>query len=293
VTVHLSLSTLPLPAAVWINSRVLVLPIKLPAPAIPLLEWLSVRWDLDVANVAADILVAATSGRHVLAQLTCYGLQPEQAARAPSADVLDLSVLDESARQLKLAASGLKTSMAQAAGLLILEHLQGKHLQSSTEPALPQPDGEQLKRDDASLSIWLPDGLSAKIGSLAEHHAITKSDVIRNAILLHTAGRIRFEEWTSEESWRPKRRASRDVLKAYIKGDIRFSPERPGAFVGGDGAPQPVVGRRTEFIRQHGKSELATRVFLPVWLKGRLEALAAEAGVPASEHARRVLSTVI
>jgi hypothetical protein len=54
-----------------------------------------------------------------------------------------------------------------------------------------------------------------------------------------------------------------------------------------------VVGRRTEFIRQHGKSELATRVFLPVWLKGRLEALAAAAGVPASEHARRVLSTVI
>ena len=293
MTVHLSLSTLPLPEAAWVNSSALVVPIKLPAEAPPLLEWLSDRWGLDVANIASDILVAATSGRYVLAQLTCYGLQPDQAPGAPGADVLNLSLLSESARQLKLAASRLRTNIAEAAGLLILEHLQGKRLQASAEPATPKLDSELLKRDDASLTIWLPEGLDARIGSLAEHHAMTKSDIIRNGLLLYAAGRIRFEEWTAEGSWRPKRKASRDVLQAYAEGDIRFSRERPRASVDGDGTPPPMPGRRTEFIRQHGKSEVATRVFLPAWLKGKLEALASEAGVPASEHGRRALSTLI
>lgn len=201
MTVHLSLSTLPLPEAGWTDSNVVVVPIELPTAARPLLEWLSDRWGLGVANVSSDILVAATSGRYVLAQLTCYGLQPEQAFGAPGADVLSLSLLSESARQLKLAASRLRTNVALAAGLLILEHLQGKCLPASTEPATPRLDSELLKRDDASLTIWLPEGLDARIGSLAEHHAMTKSDVVRNSLLLYAAGRIRFEEWTSEGSW--------------------------------------------------------------------------------------------
>lgn len=92
---------------------------------------------------------------------------------------------------------------------------------------------------------------------------------------------------------RPKRKASRDVSQAFIEGDIRFSRERPRASVDSDGLPQTLLGRRTAFIRQHGKSELATRLFLPAWLKGRLEVLAGEAGVPVSEHGRRVLSTLI
>lgn len=293
MSVHSPLSGLPRPGAPWTDSEVLVVPIELPAAAVPQIEWLSGRWSLEFASIASDILVAVTSGRYVLAQLTSHRLQPQQAPRVPGAEALSLSLLSESAHRLRLAAARLRTNTAAAGGMLILEHLQGQTLLPLTDPATAKLEGDLPLRDDASLTIWLPEGLHDRIDALAGHQELTKSDIIRNGLLLHAFGRTRFETWTSEGSWRPKRKASSDELQAYSAGEVRFSRERPPPSADGDAAPKPSPGRRADFIRQHGKSEAATRVFLPAWLKGKLEALAGLAGLPASEYGRRVLSTLI
>jgi len=297
MSVHSPLLGLPRPGAPWTDSKVLVVPIELPAAAVPQIEWLSGRWSLEFATIASDILVAATSGRYVLAQLTSHRLQPQQPPRVPGTEVLSLSLLSESAHRLRLAAARLRTNAAAAGGMLILGHLEGQRLLPLTDPVTAKLEGDLPMRDDASWTIWLPEGLHDKIDALASHQELTKSDVIRNGLLLHAVGRTQFERWTSEGSWRPKRKASRDELQAFRAGDVRFSRGRPPPSADGDAAtqpsPPPSPGRRADFIRQHGKSEMATRVFLPTWLKSRLEALAGQARLPASEYGRRVLSTLI
>ena len=143
------------------------------------------------------------------------------------------------------------------------------------------------------MTIWLPAAIGDKIDSLAAHCSLTKSDVIRNTLMLHVVGRIKYEEGTAEGSWRPKRKATQVESAAYKDGDILFSRAREQVSSVDNAASQKVSGRRSEFIREHGKSEAATRVFLPGWLKAQLELLATSAGVPVSEHSRRVLSTAI
>jgi hypothetical protein len=150
-----------------------------------------------------------------------------------------------------------------------------------------------MKKDDASLTVWLPAELQAKIDGLAEHYELTRSDIIRNSLLLHAYGRIRYEGWTSEGSWRPKRKATREQKAAYRLGEVRFYRDRVSSLSDDEVPPDRPPGRRTEFIRQHGKSEETTRVFLPELLKRRIEEIGSLAGLPASEHCRRTLADMI
>ena len=290
--IYSSSSDIPRPAPEWAGSEVVSVCVNLPVQSIPFLEWLSKRWTMTVPSIAADVLVAATSGRYLLAQLTGHNLQPLQAARDFNSSVLSLQLLKSSVDLLDRVIVPNSTDLNQKCAQLLLSHMQGVLNPQLVSIVLPDPDGEKLRPDDASLSIHLPEELESKIEALASYHELTKSDVIRNSLLLHVYGRIRYELWTSDGSWRPKRKASKEDVQAYMGGDIRCSRQRTQT------APFPNWGgemsfSRTEFIRDHGKSGDGTRVFMPVLLKQRLQDLADVKGLKISEYCRRTLVTLI
>ena len=271
--------------------------IALPVRAVAQLEWLSERWGLTMATIAADMLVSVTSGRYLLAQLTAHHLQPQQGTRGLDSAVLNLQLLKPTVDLLESAVVPNVNELSHKCGQLVLSHLLGILNPQSVSVALPDPDGEKLRADDASLTVHLPEELEDKIDALAEHHELTKSDVIRNCLMLHVYGRVRYELWTSEGSWRPKRKATQESAVAYEVGEIRFSPDRSYQIdeLSIKKSPARVLpARRSEFIRQHGKSGEGTRVHMPALLKQRLEESASAQGLKAvSEYSRRTLVTLI
>lgn len=294
--VFASNSDIPKPGSQWLDAEVLPIRIALPMRAVPLLEWLSERWSLTMATIAADMLVSVTSGRYVLAQLIAHHLQPQQGTRGFDMAALNLQLLKPTVDLLERAVTPNETDLGRKCGLQVLSHLLGILNPQAVSISLPDPEGEKLRHDDMSLTVHLPEDFEAQVDELAEFHELTKSDVIRNCLLLHVYGRVRYELWTAEGSWRPKRKATNEIAIAYELGDIRFSPERPyfeedeptNDFPG-----QDIAARRSEFIRQHGKSGDGTRVHLPVLLKQRLQELADAHGIRLSEYCRRILVALV
>jgi hypothetical protein len=279
------------PASLWCDGEVLPLRVNLPARVAPLLGWLSDRWAVPVAGIASDILIAATSGRFLLAQLTGHNLQPDQDAQGAHSTLLSLNLPKPSVALLDKALVPDALDLGQKGCQLVSDHLFGILNPQAVSVALPDPDGEKLRADDSSLTVHLPAELEDKIEKLANYHELTKSDVIRNCLLLHVYGRIRYELWTSEGSWRPKRKALKQEVQAYMEGDARFSRVRP--YRGGNGGSTSTLSPRGEFIRQHGKSGDGTRVFMPALLRLRLDDLAASQRLRVSEYCRRTLAALI
>jgi Arc/MetJ-type ribon-helix-helix transcriptional regulator len=285
------------PASQWLEAEVVPLRIALPLRAVAQLEWLSERWSLTAATIAADVLVAVTSGRYLLAQLEVRRLQPQQATQGLESAALNLQLLKPTVDLLERAMVPNATDLSHKCGQMIMTHLLGVLNPQAVSVALPDPDGEKLRVDDASLTVHLPEELEEKVDTLARTRELTKSDVIRNCLLLHMYGRLRYELWTSEGSWRPKRKSMKDVEEAYKSGNARFSRPRlhtsdePPIKTSSSSVSSP---RRSEFIRQHGKSGEGTRVHMPALLKQRLEESANAQGMKAvSEYCRRTLAVLI
>ncbi|PUE18515.1 hypothetical protein B9Z43_12010 [Limnohabitans sp. MMS-10A-192] len=234
---------------------------------------------------------------YALAQLTAHHLQPQQGTRGLDTSVLNLQLLKPTVDLLEGVAVPNVTDLSQKCGQLVLNHLLGILNPQAVSVALPDVDGAKLRVDDASLTVHLPEELEEKIDELAEYHELTKSDVIRNSLLLYVYGRVRYELWTAEGSWHPKRKATQDISVAYEAGEIRFSHCRP--YQGDDlsikkSPPRVLPARRSEFIRQHGKAGEGTRVHMPALLKQRLEEVTKAQGLKAvSEHCRRTLAQLI
>lgn len=285
------------PASQWVDAEVTPLRITLPLSAVAHLERLSARWSLTMATIAADMLVAVTSGRYLLAQLEFHRLQPQQDAQGAQSAALNLQLLKPTVDLLESLAVPNVTDLSHKCGQMITTHLLGVLNPQSVSVALPDPDGERLRVDETSLTVHLPEELEEKIDMLARTRELTKSDVIRNCLMLHLYGRVRYELWTSEGSWRPKRKSNQEVEEAYKLGNARFS--RPRVHTSDDpsiktSTPSLSPPRRSEFIRQHGKSGEGTRVHMPALLKQRLEESASAQGLKAvSEYCRRTLAVLI
>lgn len=282
-------SQIPRPPDQWVDGEVVQLQVELPTRAVPWLEWLAKRWAIPVPVVAADMLVAATSGRYLLAQLTGNHLQPVQYSYTSNSGLLTLNLLAPTVDRLEKSVVPHVNDSANKSGQILFGHLQGALNPQMVSIALTDPDGEKLRKDDESLKIHLPEELEKKINTLSIYLELTKSDIIRNSLLLHIYGRIRYELWTSEGNWRPKRKATKEELQGYRDGSILKSPARsfdePGIKFS--------LPRRTEFIQEHGKSVEPTRVFMPALLKQRLEYLAGTHRLPISEYCRRNLVALI
>jgi hypothetical protein len=282
---------LDLPASHWVAAEVAPLRIALPLSTVAQLEWLSARWNLTTATIAADMLVAMTSGRYLLAQLEFHQLQPQQDTQGSHSVALNLQLLKPTVDLLESVVVPNVTDLSHKCGQMIMNHLLGVLNPQLVSVALPDPDGEKLRVDEASLTVHLPEELEDKIDKLARTRELTKSDVIRNCLMLHVYGRVRYELWTSEGSWRPKRKALKQEVQAYVDGEARFSRDRP--YRGSDGGSTSNLSPRSEFIRQHGKSGDGTRVFMPALLRLRLDDLASSQRLRVSEYCRRTMATLI
>jgi hypothetical protein len=284
---------LPRPPAEWDDALVIKADIELPKESVPLLSWLSQRWGIPVASLAADMLVAGLCGRYLLTQLIEHSRQPEQASSPFLSPVLHLAFLSPSLAVLTNNAKIQGITNQLLAGRLLVNQLVGNVNQRAVTISSPAADGDQLRTDDDSLKIWLPEGLESKVAALASLHELTKSDVIRNTLLLFVVGRIRYEQWTSEGHWRPKRKATKTELQQYLAGEVRFSRSRPSSKC--DAVTDDLADAlgRSAFIAEHGKSQDATRVFMPALLKRQLQQLADARRLPVSEYCRRTLVTLI
>lgn len=227
----------------------------------------------------------------MLSQLTTHSLQPKQKSVFTNAATCQLNLLELSARELDKRSDEQLMNIDQVCDTLVRQYLLGKMNPQFVSASVPDPVGVQLRSDDESLRIWMPENLEEKIELLSEQHEQTKSDIIRNTLLLSVYGRIRYEQWTSDGDWRPKRKSSKLEQKAYSEGEIKFSRPRPRSNKTDE---QPVTfGKRTEFIQAHGKSRDGTRVFLPSQLKQQLQSLADGTRTPLSEYCRRSLVSLI
>lgn len=285
--------TIPHPPAEWEEATVLTLEIELAKEVMPLLAWLSQRWNVPASGLAADILVAGICGRYLLTQLIEHGLQPAQASTPLLSPRLPLAFLSPSLAAITNSAKTQGVTGNLLAGRLLVNHLIGNVNQRAVSLSRHDSDGEQLRSNDDSLKIWLPEGLEAKVEALSNLYELTKSDVIRNSLLLHVFGRIRYEQWTSEGHWRPKQKATKTETQQFLAGAVRFSRSRksPGEK---ENVPDAADAQgRTAFIEAHGKSQEANRVFMPSLLKLRLQQLADARRQPISEYCRRTLVTLI
>ena len=139
----------------------------------------------------------------------------------------------------------------------------------------------------------------ARLAELEDLVDLTRNDILRDTLLLHAVGRVRYEQWTGQGQWRPRRKAPLEVKRAYESGEILFSrtradPEEPAGASGDQdtedtSTPASAEARRTDFIRAHGKSLNAVRVHLPTWMKQALEELASPAREPTASYCRRLL----
>jgi hypothetical protein len=292
MTIHRLRTTIPPPPEAWTTGGTCAVPVELPAADEPLVQWLARRWSIEAAEVGAYLIVAATAGRLLLAQLEAYDLFPGQPQPGVHPSPGCVMLPKHCAELIAETASTLGLRVARHTGNLMHAHIQGKLANPRVTAPAQDDDGAPLRADDTSLKVWLPEGLQSKIDLLADHLELTRSDVIRNALLLHAYGRIRFEAWTEQGGWRPKRKASADETRAYAAGDVRFSPDR-SASTGPEAEPETTPGRRVGFIRQHGKSNDGVRVFMPSLLKEKLEGLARVKGLPASEYCRVALVDAI
>lgn len=281
----------------WAQAAVTTVQFALMPQTSAMISWLAERWQSDESTVMADMLVFVSCGRHRLTQLTQHNAQPDQDASQSSLTTAQVRLLAPCVHKLHSMTELHWCSDERSTGMLLHEHLIGRFNPQLASVSDVDPDGQLLAKDDDDIKIHLTGSMTANAEELALAHELTRSDVLRNLLLLHVYGRLRYEQWTSEGSWRPKRKAAAPERQAYMEGSIKLSRERHSSGEGDAdepfGSDEPKQAPRTEFILSHGKSTDATRVFLPALLKQRLEALATSKGLRVSEYCRRQLAVLL
>lgn len=140
---------------------------------------------------------------------------------------------------------------------------------------LPAGDWTHYDVDDTALKVWIPEALDRCLQDLAIRFEQTKSDLTRNALMLHVHGRSVFERLVENKLWRLRRRQQ-------IEDNRKFSLERTSLKLRD-------VPRRV-FIEAFGKNTEDLKVWMPRELLGRITGLAINAGLTPSEYARRALT---
>lgn len=144
--------------------------------------------------------------------------------------------------------------------------------------SLTPPDGDwsDYNLDDSSTRAWIPEVLDQCLDVLGEHFEQTKSDLARNALVIHVHGRLLFEQLVQSKMWRLRRRVQTDEEEPVRWLNQMTVPGR--------------VAPRTAFIKAFGKNSCDLKVWMPKRLKDRLQSLADDADLPLSEYVRRALT---
>ena len=141
-------------------------------------------------------------------------------------------------------------------------------------PNVLDSDWSNYNMDDAALKIWIPEALDQCLDELAGRFEQTKSDLARNALMIHVHGRYVFEHLVENKLWRLRRRQQvEDNRKFNLQTTLKLR-DSP----------------RSSFIRAFGKNTRDLKVWLPRCLERSITALAIDAGLTTSEYSRRALT---
>jgi hypothetical protein len=153
-------------------------------------------------------------------------------------------------------------------------------------PEESQPDlhAADWQADTVSSKVWLPARVEDGLGLLADYLTVARSDVVRNLLLCHLIGRLRYAIAAADGSWTVCRRDT-DVDRVLF--DITENPaaEPP--------PPPPPRAPRTAFIAAQGKSVRAFRFFLPPPMKHALHRSAEHVGMRLSHHLRHLVLSAL
>jgi len=105
--------------------------------------------------------------------------------------------------------------------------------------------------------------------------AESKSDLARNALMVHVYGRFVFEQLVANRLWKLTRRIERE-------DSVKYSMEGVGVKL--DDSSRPA------FIQAFGKNTCDLKVWMPRELKDAVDSLGFDAGQTVSEYMRRALT---
>jgi len=142
---------------------------------------------------------------------------------------------------------------------------------------LPQPEGDwaAYNVDDTAVKIWIPEPLDRCLTLLTERFDQTKSDLARNALMIHVHGRLVFESLAENKMWRLRRRQE-------IEDNRKFNMMVSG--------PKLNDSPRSSYIKAFGKSTEDLKVWMPRQLNSEIRDLATDMGLTSSEYIRRALT---
>ena len=140
---------------------------------------------------------------------------------------------------------------------------------------IPEGDWSLYDVDDRSPTIHIPEVLDECLAALTDRFDQTKSDLARNALMLHVHGRRVFEALVAAKLWRLKRRVqAEDSRKFSLQGTRLRSQDSP----------------RKSYIAAFGKSVVELKVWMPSPLHDRLSSLAIALELTPAEYMRRALT---
>ena len=127
---------------------------------------------------------------------------------------------------------------------------------------LPGDWWEQMNIDDIAVKIWLPEPMEECLTTLSDRFNQSKSDLARNALMLHVYGRFVFERLVANRQWKLNRREEGPEL--IVKYNLEECPDGPIL----EDAPRP------SFIKDFGKNTYDLKVWMPRRLQCDLFSLA-------------------
>jgi predicted transcriptional regulator len=142
-------------------------------------------------------------------------------------------------------------------------------------PPPKEVDWTKYDTDNASITLHLPESVDECLVELTERFEQTKSDLARNALMLHVHGRLQFERLVAQKLWRLRRRVEAEEIRRFnLQGYPTNISDSP----------------RKEFIAAFGKSTAEVKIWLPRPLLDEISELALNAEMSPSEYARRALT---
>ena len=149
----------------------------------------------------------------------------------------------------------------------------------------PPGDWSGYDVDTAAVKLWIPQVLDDCLAQMMEPLQQTKSDLARNALMLHVYGRGTFDALCEYKLWRVRRRQQIDedaeLIKAAVASGRKFSMQ---------GVAKPEDPPRPAYIRAFGKNAVDLKVWMPRPLRQSLCALAEQRAMTPSEYMRRALT---
>lgn len=147
---------------------------------------------------------------------------------------------------------------------------------------LPAPDGDwsEMNIDDVAVKLWLPEVLDDCLSALSNTFEQSKSDLARNALMIHFYGRYVFEQLVANQLWKLTRR----VETAKPIPETRYNAQTPTVDV------SPIPPPRQLYIRAFGKNTRDLKVWMPSRLHKEIGKLADQCKKSESEYMRRALT---